>query len=385
MTSRERMVTAFRNERPDMVPVSPDMSNMIPSRLTGKPFWDIYLYGDPPLWRAYIDAVKYFGFDGWLPIGGFTMAYNNISADRETVHQDEERIVQKVTYHTPGGELWEEVVYPRWDPPSVTIKMIKRIPEDFEIYLNYFIPDASQGDDSEYWRIKQEMGELGVVGPSIWYPGMQDLFSKGDLDLLVYAYYDHPELFERYRELTHNWMIQLTERILRVKPDFLMLGASGTLTLQSPSMFRHLGLPTIQETTRMAKEAGVVSHLHSCGYERELVKMCAEETDLSSIEPLEIPPMGDCDLAELKRLYGCRIALKGNLHTTEVMLKGTPEDVERESKKAIDDAGAGGGFVLSTGDQCGRDTPDENIFKMIETARTYGVYPLTVEKESVAR
>jgi len=218
------------------------------------------------------------------------------------------------------------------------------------------------------------------VGPSIWYPGMQDLFGRGNLDLLTYAYYDHPELFERYREQTHEWMIKLTERILAAKPDFLMLGASGTLTLQSPSMFRHLGLPTIKETTRMAKEAGIPSHLHSCGCETELVKICAEETDLSSIEPLEIPPMGDCDLAELKKLYGHRIALKGNLHTTEVMLRGTPEDVERESKKAIDAAGAGGGFVLSTGDQCGRDTPDENIFKMIEVGRTYGVYPLAVER-----
>ncbi|NJD01401.1 MAG: cobalamin-binding protein, partial [Ruminiclostridium sp.] len=24
--------------------------------------------------------------------------------------------------------------------------------------------------------------------------------------------------------------------------------------------------------------------------------------------------------------------------------------------------------------QCGRDTPDENIFKMVEVARTYGKY-----------
>jgi uroporphyrinogen decarboxylase len=48
--------------------------------------------------------------------------------------------------------------------------------------------------------------------------------------------------------------------------------------------------------------------------------------------------------------------------------------VERAACAAIDAAGAGGGFILSTGDQCGRDTPDENIFKLIEVARTYGRY-----------
>ena len=36
--------------------------------------------------------------------------------------------------------------------------------------------------------------------------------------------------------------------------------------------------------------------------------------------------------------------------------------------------GAGGGFILSTGDQCGRDTPDANILKLVEVARTYGRY-----------
>ena len=56
------------------------------------------------------------------------------------------------------------------------------------------------------------------------------------------------------------------------------------------------------------------------------------------------------------------------------MLRGTADDVRAASRKAMDDAAAGGGFVLSTGDQCGRDTPDENLFAMVETARSYGKY-----------
>jgi uroporphyrinogen decarboxylase len=124
----------------------------------------------------------------------------------------------------------------------------------------------------------------------------------------------------------------------------------------------------------MAHDLGIPTHVHSCGPEKELVRMAVQETRLTVIDPLEVPPMGDCDLAELKRLYGDKIVLKGNLHTTEVMLMGSAEDVVKASKVAIDDAGAGGGFVLSTGDQCGRDTPDQNIRAMVETARTYGRY-----------
>ena len=97
-------------------------------------------------------------------------------------------------------------------------------------------------------------------------------------------------------------------------------------------------------------------------------------TDLTVIDPLEMPPMGDCDLADLKKRFGTKIVLKGNLHTIDVMLRGSVEDVVAASRKAIDDAGANGGFIMSTGDQCGRDTPDENLRAMVKTARTYGRY-----------
>ncbi len=60
MTSRERMIAAIRNQEPDRVPVAPDISNMVPCRLTGKPFWEIYYFQEPPLWQAYIDAVRRF-------------------------------------------------------------------------------------------------------------------------------------------------------------------------------------------------------------------------------------------------------------------------------------------------------------------------------------
>lgn len=66
--------------------------------------------------------------------------------------------------------------------------------------------------------------------------------------------------------------------------------------------------------------------------------------------------------------------MKGNLHTTNTMLMGSPADVAAAARQAIDEAAAGGRFILSTGDQCGRDTPEENIRAMIETARTYGRY-----------
>ncbi len=72
MTSREQLQTVLAGEIPDCVPVMPDTSNMIPARLTGKPFWDLYLYNDPSIWEAYIDCVKHFDIDslmdGYFPL-----------------------------------------------------------------------------------------------------------------------------------------------------------------------------------------------------------------------------------------------------------------------------------------------------------------------------
>jgi uroporphyrinogen decarboxylase len=44
------------------------------------------------------------------------------------------------------------------------------------------------------------------------------------------------------------------------------------------------------------------------------------------------------------------------------------------AKECIEAAKDGGGYVLSTGDQVGRDTPDENIFAIVKATRKYGKY-----------
>jgi len=391
MTSKERMLVAIRNEQPDMVPVTPDISNMIPCKLTKKPFWDIYLVQDPVtgagprarLARAYLSAVKYFGFDGW---DGGSITFGPSKEEkkqfqREIIERDEEKIVAVEYFHTPEGTLSQEVVYQIDNPPTVRKMIVKDFKKDFPLYLKYWFPDPSSCDDQEFQKWKKEMGDLGIVAVSVGLPGFHSLVNTingngkmSSLEAITYAYYDYPELFREYVLVREDWAVKMTRRAIKAKPDYIFIGASGALTLQSPEILRKLGLPTIRKVTRIAKEAGIPTLLHACGKEKELVKMCAEETDLNCINPLEIPPMGDSNLKEIKEKYGNKIALMGNLHTTEVMLQGSVKDVEETAKKAIDDAGENGGFILSTGDQCGRDTPEENIFKMIETARTYGKY-----------
>lgn len=382
MDSKERMLTGFWNEQPDMVPVAPDTSNYIPCRLTGKPYWDIYLHNDPTLWEAYLEVVKRFKFDGWFTYGYLGLQRSGgelITPDNdcrefrhEIVTRSANRIVQRNYMKTPAGEICQETVYYRNDPPTVTEGYFHDITE-MARHFDYLWPDPPTGT-AEFNRMKQAVGGLGVVSIGVGYPTLFGIDTKQRYSQAMLDYYDHHDLVMEYAERESAYWVRYCELALEAKPDFIMTGASGTLTLQSPEIFREIGLPTLKKVTRMAKHAGIPTCLHSCGLEKELVKICAEETDLSTINPLEEPPMGDCDLGELKERYGAKIALMGNINTISVMQRGTSADVEQAARQCIDDAAGGGGFVLSTGDQCPVDTPDENICKLVEVARTYGKY-----------
>ncbi len=379
MTCRERLTKVMSGEIPDCVPVAPDISNMVPARLTGKPFWQLYLYQDPPIWVAYIEAAKYFGFDALMD------GYARIELPGEEappsswepviVFQNEERIiVRSYDRETPEhARAWSSTVsvFYKADSPTHGVAFEKLgLPEKHTSFSRIEGVKTWPDGAERLSLAKKLMGDQGHVGV-----GVASSIVVGSVNA-IYEYHDDPKKYEDMRDQKIVDGVRRVNRLcdLEDRPDFLCTGGSGTLIYQTPATFRKLGLPIVQAVTRAAKLRGVPTHIHSCGPETELVKMCAEETDLTIIDPLEIPPMGDCNLRELKQKYGNKLVLKGNLHTTNVMLRGSVRDVREASKRALDDAMAGGRFVLSTGDQCGRDTPDENIFAMIDTARTYGRY-----------
>jgi len=378
MTPRERLTAVLNRRLPDHVPVAPDTSNMIPARLTGKPFWDLYLYQDPPIWLAYIDCVKHFGFDSLMD-GYVPVEFNDLDDERGVkrqsfiVYRDADRIVTRSRLTVDGAVAWSPTVnvYYRDNPPTWGLPREKLgFPEEPAWYEPVEGAREWPRGAALLSLAKREMGDHGLVGVNC---GTTKLIHTEDE---IYAFHDDPGPFIEKRDRLLDYYDRKLDRLLALddKPDFICVGESGTLIHQTVETFRLLGLPIVQRITARCKAAGIPTHVHSCGPEAALVKILAEETDLTVVDPLEIPPMGDCDLRALKTAYGDRLVLKGNLHTTTVMLRGSTRDVIDAARRAIDDAAAGGGFVLSTGDQCGRDTPDENIHALIETAQTYGRY-----------
>lgn len=381
MTPKERFLTAMRaGGVPDRVPVTPDISNYIPCKRTGRPFWEIYFKQEIPLWKAYLSAADYFGIEAWMASCTFIpLLFNQSRVERKVelvFDKDRDAMIQKTLLRTPAGDLTQQSLCFRGDPPSPIEKPIKNLVTDFPKF-RWLLQEPAGLDRPVVEQMRAAcVKRQQAFGLCLGYPGFQGWMGavEGGVEPLSYAECDTPEILQEWCELDLAYGTKVMELLIAVKPDYLLFGGSGTITLASPDLVRKYAIPALKKWSAMATKAGIPTMLHSCGKSRALVDLLCDETDVNCINPLEIAPMGDVDLAEVKRARGQRISLMGNLHTTSVMLRGTPVAVRAAAIHALRDAGEGGGFILSTGDQCGPGTPDDNLFALVETAQTHGIY-----------
>lgn len=376
MTPKQRMLTAMTGGIPDRVPASPDTNWMIPARLGGGPFWQVYHYGDPPIWKAYNDCVRHFGIDGFSHHGVADIPRHPDTEWRtEIVRQTAAEMVVRNTMRCPAGELTQETTFLRDEAPTPTKKWIEDFDAQYDCLPYLLFGDVKNIRFDTYRRTRADLGDAGVVGLCMHLPTLLTQWRE-PTESAFYDYYDHHDKLAALMERWTDHHLQVAQAIIDqdLRPDFVFFPNSGLITMQSAEIMQEFSFPALAKLTAIFRRAGIVTSLHSCGKERLTVELAATRTDLDCIDPLEIPPMGDCNLKELKARFGGRIALKGNLHTTDVMLNGTPERVGRAAIECLEDAMAGGGYILSTGDQCGRDTPEANIRRLVEVCETHGRY-----------
>jgi uroporphyrinogen decarboxylase len=382
MTGKERLMKAFRREKADHVPACPDISVMVPAKLTGRPFYELFLDGrEHNGWtsatyaEAYVKAVRYFGIDGWYIYGGLKEIRPEGApefVDVVSINHDH-KIVDRICTMR-AGVLTEREIFFSDEPPWKEEKAVKDLRRDYAC-LRAFMGEGPWKWEEEY-KDKDRIGDHGVYVGMV--PVFQDWwfnYRHGGFEQTFVDFMEEPEMMGKIHEHWMEWALAYTRAMVKARPDEIMIGASSaSLSVSSPEIFRTFELPFIKKAAKICKDAGIISHLHICGKSWELVEIVASETDVDVMEPMEEPPGGDVDLKEAKRRVGNKMCIKGNINTFNFMLNATPKQVEEKCKRAIDDAGADGGYVLSTGDQCGRDTPHANLFKMVEVARTYGKY-----------
>ncbi len=103
----------------------------------------------------------------------------------------------------------------------------------------------------------------------------------------------------------------------------------------------------------------VIDDLIECGYH--------------AIHPCEPASM---DIVELKRRYGGRLCLCGNINLDRTLTLGTPEEVDEEVRQRIRAVGPGGGYCCGSSNSVTEYVPYANFQAMLAAIEKYGKYPI---------
>ncbi|MBO3803305.1 MAG: hypothetical protein JTT11_05445 [Candidatus Brockarchaeota archaeon] len=143
-------------------------------------------------------------------------------------------------------------------------------------------------------------------------------------------------------------------------------------TFLPPEQLRKLIFPFLAEEVRTVKRLGVPVILHSDGNISEIL----DDVVAMGFDGIHsIQPSSGMAIGSVKKRYGDKLCLMGNIDLDRVLPLGTQEEVAEAVKQAIKDAAPGGGYILSSTNVLTRETPAANAFAMYRTAEKYGKYP----------
>jgi uroporphyrinogen decarboxylase len=142
----------------------------------------------------------------------------------------------------------------------------------------------------------------------------------------------------------------------------------------SPRLYREIVKPRHKRLYRYIKEhSSAYLFLHTCGSVYEFIPDFIE-MGVDILNPVQVSAK-DMDTRRLKREFGKDMVFwGGGCDTQKVLPFGTPQDVEKEVRKRIQDLANGGGFVFNQSHNIQAGVPPENIMAMYEAVKKYGRY-----------
>ena len=380
MTSKERMLAAYKHEEPDRVPISPEIWNAMSVAVSGKPFHKVQgPFADAPFYKYHIQAYEYFGCDGWI-IESPTVK-DDPRVEKESKFIDKNTTETVTIYQGSKGRKLRSVgrtteLYVGW----LIEHPVKKFPEDMETYTEFFFRDIEDYDTSGIEQAIECVGERGLVTPGIgeFFTSFLGRTREGGMSQAIYDIFDCEDYCRELQAIYIKYLCKLAELVIeKTQPEVILLnsGYSGP-PIVSPEMYSKWDKPVIEAVAKVAKCYDVLLHIHQHGY---LMKVINQIVDAGAdiVCPLIPPPQGDVDnLGELKEKYGSKIALKGYVDPIRFLLQGSQQEIETEVRKAIHSAAKGGGYVLGSADGVVFGTPFNNIRVFVEAGKKYGKYPI---------
>jgi uroporphyrinogen decarboxylase len=144
--------------------------------------------------------------------------------------------------------------------------------------------------------------------------------------------------------------------------------ATGRGVLVRPKVYTEMIFPHFKEVMQGYRSLGLIVIKHSDGDIRPYLDLWLEAR-IDCLDPID--PGGGLDMGEIKKQYGNRICLKGNIDCTGYLCDGTPEQVAEEVRLCIEKGGRAG-LIVSSSNTIHRGVKPENFQAMLNAIRHYG-------------
>ncbi len=223
------------------------------------------------------------------------------------------------------------------------------------------LPDSSQFEviDAVIEVFKDEKFILGPGGEEASF----FLFAGMERGLIEYIM--HPKIVKRALKTAVNKANKLDKYYIREGQDGILWGtdfASNKGPFISPKMFREFCLPAIKSRVRNVKSLGMKVMKHACGNNTQLMDMFIE-AGYDAYQSIQ--ESSGLNLKWLKENYGDKITLWGGVNV-ENLVSGTPEDIRRDVRKAMEILKPESGYIFGTSHTIAVGTKYDNFMMMIE-------------------
>ena len=187
-----------------------------------------------------------------------------------------------------------------------------------------------------------------------------------------------PNLIHRYLDARLRVTLMLLEEALKRGVDGIHGGydwAASRAPMFSPAHFDEFVFPRLKQITDLCHQYNVPYVKHTDGNVNTLIEGMIE-VGVDGFHAIE--PRAGMDIAQLKRDYGNRLTLLGNVDCSTVLVNGPIEAVQQQTLDVIRAAAPGGGFLLSTSNSVHPGVKPHYYLAMLETARKGGRYPIAL-------
>ena len=197
--------------------------------------------------------------------------------------------------------------------------------------------------------------------------GLDDIRVRLGLELFAYVDADQPGLIGAFLEAHTDYQVAVCHAIAdpELSPCVLTYGdiACKARLLHSPEWLRREFFPRLRRINDAWHEHGIKCLFHSDGYLMEIMDDLIE-TGIDGLNPIET--VAGMDLKEVKDTYGDRLFLAGGIDMSQLMSRGSPEEVREVCRQAIRDAYPG--YFIGSTTEADNSCRLDNILAMVETA-----------------